>query len=218
MVWDYRYLNEWTVKNDYPLLLISDIIENINTKKVFTKMDLRWGYNNIQIKEEDEWKVAFTILKGLFELTVMFFELTNSLVTFQTMINEILWNLINTVKVASFINNVIVGIEMVKRYDEMVEEVVKRLAENSLYGKPEKCKWKVKEAGFLGVVIGQEEIKIEEEKVKGILNWLTPQGVKDIQKFLGLANYYCWFIKDFAAIARPLHDTVKKDQKWEWTE
>ena len=182
-------------------------------------MDLRWGYNNIQIKERDEWKVAFTIPEGLFEPTVMFFGLMNSPATFQTIINEILWDLINTGKVASFINDVIVRTEEEERYDEVIEEVVKRLAENNLYIKSEKCKWKVKEVGFLGVVIKLEGIKIEKEKVKSILDWPTPQEVKDVQKFLGLTNYYYQqFIKDFAMIAKPLHDMVKKEQKWEWTE
>ena len=83
MVQDYRYLNEWTIKNNYPLPLISDILENIGTKKIFTKMDLRWGYNNVRIKEEDKWKTAFTTLEGSFESTVMFFGLTNSPATFQ---------------------------------------------------------------------------------------------------------------------------------------
>ena len=91
----------------------------------------------------------------------------------------------------SFINNVIVGTETEERHDKTVKEVVKRLVENDLYVKPEKCKWKVKEVGFLGVVIGLEEIKMEEEKMKDVLDWLTLQEVKDIQKFLGLANYYC---------------------------
>ena len=90
MVQDYKYLNEWMVKNNYPLLLISYIVENIGTKKVFTKMDLWWGYNNVQIRGGDKWKAAFTMLEGLFELIVMFFGLTNSPVTFQTIINEIL--------------------------------------------------------------------------------------------------------------------------------
>jgi len=77
MVQDYRYLNKWTIKNNYPLSLISDIVENIGTKKVFTKMDLRWGYNNVWIKEGDEWKAAFTTSEGTFKPTVMFFGLTN---------------------------------------------------------------------------------------------------------------------------------------------
>ena len=108
MVQDYWYLNKWMVKNNYPLPLISDIIENIGTKKVFMKLDLRWGYNNVIIKEENEWKAAFTILEELFEPTVMFFGLMNLLAMFQAMINELLRNLINTEKMRSFIDGVMV--------------------------------------------------------------------------------------------------------------
>jgi len=119
--------------------------------------------------------------------------------------------------VASFIDNVIIRMKAEEEYDELVE-VVKRLAENNLYMKTEKCKWKMRKVRFLGVVIGPEGIKMEEEKMKGVLDWLTLKCVKNIQKFLRLANYYYQFIKNFAAIARPLHDIVKKDQKWEWIE
>ena len=139
MVQNYRYLNKWTTKNNYSLPLILDIVENIGTKKVFTKLDLQWEYN-IQIKEKDEWKTAFMTLEKLFKPTVMFFGLTNLLAIFQTIMNKILQNLINTGKVASFIDDIIVGIEEKEEYDEVVEEVVKRLAENDLYMKLEKCK------------------------------------------------------------------------------
>ena len=128
------------MKNNYPLLLISDILENIGTKKVFIKMDLRWGYNNVRIKKGDEWKTTFMISEGSFEPTVMFFGLTNSLATFQTMMNKLLRDLINTGKVAVFIDDVIVGTESEEGYDELVVEIVKRLEENSLYMKLEKCK------------------------------------------------------------------------------
>jgi len=218
MVQDYRYLNEWTVKNNYPLPLILDVLKNIGTKKVFTKMDLRWGYNNVRIKEGDDWKAVFTTPEGLFEPTVMFFGLTNSPAMFQAMMNELLRDLMNTGKVAVFIDDVIVGIEIEEGHDELVAEVIKRLEENDLYVKPEKCKWKVREMEFLGVVIGLERIKMEKEKVKGVLEWPTLKCVKDVQKFLGLANYYGWFIEGFATVARPLHDLVKKDKKWDWTE
>ena len=213
MVQDYRYLNEWTVKNNYPLPLISDVLENIGTKKVFTKIDLRWGYNNVRIKKGDEWKVAFTTPEGSFKPTVMFFRLTNSPATFQAMMNELLRDLVNTGKIAVFIDNVIIRMETEEGHDEIVVEVIRRLEENDLYVKPEKCKWKVREVEFLGVVIGLEGIKMEKEKIKGVLEWLTPKCIKDIQKFLGLANYYCQFIEGFALIARPLHDMVKKDKK-----
>ena len=218
MVQDYRYLNEWTIKNNYPLLLISDILENIGTKKVFMKIDLRWGYNNIRIKERYEWKAAFTTPEGTFEPTVMFFGLTNSPATFQAMMNELLRDLINIVKVAAFIDDVIIETETGEGHNELVAEVIRRLEENDLYVKPEKCKWKVREVEFLEVVIGPEGIKIEKEKMKEILEWPTPKCVKDVQKFLGLANYYHWFIEGFASVARPLHDMVKKNKKWDWTE
>ena len=137
---------------------------------------------------------------------------------FQTIINELLRNLVNTGKVVVFIDNILVGIEGKKGYDKLVEEVIKQLAENNLYVKPEKCRQKVREVEFLGVVIGLEGIRMEKDKVRGVLDWLTPKCVKDIQKFLGLANYYYQFIQNFVFIARPLYNMVKKDQKWDWTE
>ena len=104
--------------------------------------------------------------------------------------NELLRNLINTGKVATFIDDVIIRIEIEEGHDKIVAEVVRRLEENDLYVKPEKCKWKVRKVGFLRVVIEPEGIKVEEKKVKRVLDWLTPKCVKDVQKFLGLVNYY----------------------------
>ena len=133
-------MNEWTIKNNYPLSLISDVLENIGTKKLFTKMDLRWGYNNVRIKKGDEWKAVFTMPEELFELMVMFFGLTNSPATFQAIMNELLRDLINTGKIAVFIDDVIVGTEFEEGHDELLVEVIKRLKENDLYVKSEKCK------------------------------------------------------------------------------
>ena len=190
IVQDYKYLNEQTIKNNYLLPLISDVLENIGTKKVFMKMDLRQGYNNMRIKEGDKQKAAFTIPERSFEPTVMFFGLTNLLAMFQAMMNKLLRDLINTGKVVAFINNMIIETETEKGHDEIVVEVIRRLEKNDLYIKLEKYKQKVREVGFLGVVIGPEEIKMKEEKVKGVMEWPTLKYVKDIQKFLRLANYY----------------------------
>jgi len=145
-------------------------------------------------------------LEGLFEPIMMFFKLTNSPVIFQTIINKILWDLINTREVVSFINNMIVGIEKAEEHDEVVDEVVKRLAENNLYVKDERSRilrssdWtrrdknrKCKDKGSIGLVISNE--------------------VKNVQKFLELANYYRQVVKYFASIARLLYNLVKKDQK-----
>ena len=134
--------------------------------------------------------MAFTIPEGSFEPMVMFFGLTNLPATFQTIMNKLLRDLINIGKVAAFIDDVIIGMETEDRHDEIMAEVVRRLEENNLYMKPEKYKWKVREVGFLGVVIGPEGIKIEEEKVKGVLELPTSECIKDMQKFLGLVNYY----------------------------
>ena len=197
IVIDYCSLNNQTVKNNYPLPLITDLIDNMESKRVFTKMDLWWGFNNVRIKEGDEWKGAFTMHIEFFEPTVMFFGMTNSPATFQVMINEILRDMINEGKVAAFVDDVLVGTEMEEGHDEIVEEVLKQLEENDLYVKPEKCVWKVRKIRFLGVIIGPSGIEMEKEKVDGVLSWLEPKNVQDVRKFLGLANYYRRFIKDF---------------------
>jgi len=131
------------------------------------------------------------------------------------MMNEILRDMINEGKVAAFVDNVLVGTEIEEGHDEIVEEVLKQLEENDLYVKPEKCVWKVRKIGFLGVIIGPNGIEIEKEKVDGVLSWLEPKNAKDIRKFLGLANYYRRFIKDFAQIARPMNMLTRKDVKWQ---
>ena len=168
---DYHNLNSQTVKNNYPLPLITELINNMGSKRVFTKMDLRWGFNNVRIKEEDEWKGVFTTHIGSFEPTVMFFGMTNSPATFQVMINKILRNLINKGKVAVFVDDVLVGTETEEGHNEVMEEILRRLEENDLYIKLEKCVWKVRKIGFLGVVIGPNGIEMEAEKVDGVLSW-----------------------------------------------
>ena len=204
------------VKNNYPLPLITDLVDSMGNKRVFTKIDLRWGYNNVWIKGGDEWKVAFTIHVGLYEPVVMFFGITNSPATFQGMMNKILRDMINEGKVAAFVDNVLIGTETEEGHDVIVEEILRRLEENDLYVKPEKYTWKVQKVNFLGVVMGQRKIEMEEDKVAGVLNWPTPKMVRDVRKFLGLANYYRQFVKDFAKLARPLNNLTRKEEKWKW--
>jgi len=146
----------------------------------------------------------------------MFFGMTNSPATFQAMMNKILRDMINEGKVAAFVDDVLVGTEMEEEYDKIVEEVLRRLEENNLYVKPEKCVWKVKKIGFLGVVIGPSGIEMEKEKIDGVLSWPEPRNTKDVRKFLGLANYYMRFIKDFAQVARPMNVLTRKNVKWRW--
>jgi len=213
MVQDYQYINQWMIKNGYPLPLIADILDRVGKRKVFMELDLRWRYNNIRIKEGDKWKIVFTMHIGPYKPTVMYFGLTNSSATFQTMMNDLFCNLINQGDTATFIDNILVATDTEEGHDKLVEEVLKRLEENDLFVKLEKCKWKVREVEFLEVVIEPKGVKMQREKVEGVLNWPVPRNVKEVQKFLGFANYYRRFIKDFARIAAPLHMLVRKEQK-----
>jgi len=162
--------------------------------------------------------VAFTTHVGSFEPVVMFFEITNLPATFQGMMNEIMRDLINKGKVTVFVDDVLVDTDSEEGHDEIVAEVLKRLKENDLYVKPEKYLWKVNKVNFLEVVMGQEKIEMEEKKMEGVLNWPVPKMVRDIRKFLGLANYYRRFIKNFAVLAKPLNMLTRKDEKWRWEE
>jgi len=216
MVQDYQHINEGTIKNAYPLPLISDILDGVGTRKVFTKLDLCWGYNNVRIKEDDEWKAAFTTHIGSYELMVMYFSLTNLPATFQTMMNNLFRDMVNQGSTATFIDDIIVITDTEEGHDEIVEEVLRRLEENNLFVKLEKCRWRVREVEFLGVVIGPEGVRMQKETVDGVLSWPTPRSAKDVQKFIGLANYYRRFIQDFSRVAKPLNILVGKDRKWEW--
>ena len=149
----------------------------------------------------------------VYEPIVMYFGLTNSLATFQAMMNDLFRDLINQGDTATFIDDILVAIDTKEEHDELVEEVLRRLEENNLFVKPEKCKWKVREVEFLGVVIGPKGVEMQKEKVEGVLNWPIPRNIKEVQKFLGLTNYYRRFIKNFARIAAPLHMLVRKEQK-----
>jgi len=191
-------------------------LDGVGTRKVFTKLDLRWGYNNVRIKEGNEWKAAFTTHIGSYEPTVMYFSFTNSSATFQMMMNDLFRDMVNQGSTATFIDDIIVATDTKEGHDEIVEEVLRRLEENDLFVKPEKCKWKVREVEFLGVVIGLGGVRMQKEKVDGMLSWLTPRSAKDVQKFMGLANYYRRFIQDFSRVAKPLNMLVGKDRKWEW--
>ena len=172
----------------------------------------------MRIKEGDEWKAVFSMPEGSFEPTVMFFGLTNSPATFQAMMNDLLKDLVVEEKVTVFIDDVMVVTEMEEGHDEIVEEVLRRLEENYLFVKPEKYVWKVREVGFLGVIIGEDRVRMEKKKVQGVIEWPVLRNIKDVQKFLGLANYYRRFVKDFATIAKLLHEITRKDKKWNWEE
>ena len=150
---------------------------------------------------------------GAYKPTIIYFGLINSLATFQTIMNNLFCNIINQGNTATFIDDIIIAIEIEEGHDKIVKEVLKWLEKNDLFVKPEKYWWKVKKVEFLGVVIGLKGIEMQKEKVEGVLNWLMPRNVKEVQKFLGLTNYYRQFIKDFVKLAAPLHVLVRKEEK-----
>ena len=218
MAQDYCYLNEHIVKNNYPLPLITQLVDKLQGAKLFMKMDLRWGYNNVHIKKNDEWKAAFTCFCGSFELLIMYFRLCNSPATFQAMMNEIFADMDDVVVI--YINDLMIFTKTENQieHDKIVLEMLRCLKENDLFVKPEKCTFCTTEVDFLGMIVGRDGIKMDQEKVKAILEWSEPKMVKGVRSFLRLANFYQRFIKDYAKVARPLHDLMKKENPFHWKE
>ena len=215
MVQDYRYLNEHTVRNNYPLPLISQLIDKLKGSQYFTKIDLWWGYNNVWIKEGDEWKAMFICHRGSYEPTVMFFGLCNSPATFQTMMNKIFADMEDVVVV--YIDDIMIFTKgSLAEHQAKVKEVLQRLRDNDLFARPEKCSFDKTEVEYLGMFINRDSIRMDDSKVKAITDWPVPTMVRSIRSFLGLANFYRWFIKDYAMLAKPLTDLTQKDKAFTW--
>jgi hypothetical protein len=197
---DYRQLNKYTKKNRCVVPLIKDIINRFKSARYFTKMDVRWGFNNIQIKEGHEERAAFVTHRGLFEPTVMQFGLCNAPVTFQAFMNEIFREEVLAGEVQVYIDDM--GIATMTREENcrITRKVLERLAENNLYLRPEKCEFERKEIKFLGMIISHNQIHPNLKKVKAIQDWPIPKSKKHVQQFLGLLNHFCRFIKDFAKL------------------
>src|SRR5881394_4664334 len=180
-------------------------------------MDIRWGFNNIRIKEGDEWKTAFRTKEGLFEYLVMPFGVKNGPATFQRFMNDIFHDLIDVTMVV-YMDDILVFSEDRISHTEHVREVLTRLRENHLFLKPHKCQFYVTTTSFIGIVISPEGISMEKEKIKAIMEWPVPATVKQIQSFLGFANFYRRFVNNFSTIAKPLTELTKKETKWKWEE
>ena len=187
---DYRKLNESTIKNQYPLLLIGELVDKLKGSRIFTKLDVQWGYNNVQIKEGDEWKAVFRTNQGLFKPTVMFFGLTNLPATFQAMINTLFHNLIQQGKVVIYLDDILIFTKDIIEHRIVVKEVLKILRQNKLYLKPTKCKMEKDEIKYLGMIIRHGKVQMDPIKVDTIRNWQQPRTKKALQMFLGYANFY----------------------------
>ncbi|QRW24326.1 Retrotransposable element Tf2 protein [Rhizoctonia solani] len=212
---DYRRLNSMTKKNAYPLPLPQNLIEKLQGAKIFSKFDLRAGYNLVRIKEGDEWKTAFKTKYGLFKYLVMPFGLTNAPAAFQDMMNKIFRDLLD-VYVIIYLDNILVFSLNEKDHEAHVREVLKRLQDNDLFCNIEKCHFHVKKIDYLGFIISEFGIEVNQSKVTDALNWSTPKNVKNIQEFLGFVNFYRRFIPNFGNMAQPLYNLLKKDSNWRW--
>ena len=214
---DYRYLNDWTIKNAYPLPLISELTDKLKDAKYFTKLDVRWGYNNVRIKDGDQWKAAFKTNKGLFEPTVMFFGMCNSPATFQSMMDSIFQDLTDACIVIIYMDDIFLFAKDPQTLEENTKKVLLRLRENDLFLKPKKCEFCKTKIEWLGMVIEEGKITMDPGKLKGIKEWPIPMTTKQVRGFLGFGNFYRRFIKHFSEVAKPLNDLLKKDHKFEWT-
>jgi len=215
-IMDYRALNAITVKNCYPIPKIADLIESLSKASIFTKIDLRWGYNNVHIKEGNEWKTAFITRQGLFEATVMYFGFSNAPATFQSMINNILGDLIHIRLVMVYLDDILIFGTCLKKHRQLVKEVLKRLQFNNLYAKAEKCFFEQSSIKYLSIIISENKVQMDEEKLSGVLEWPVLTKVKQVQAFLGFTNFYCRFIKNFAKMSKPLSNLTKKNCIWNW--
>jgi len=167
---DYRYLNEHTIKNAYPIPNVQTILDKLCGSKYFTAMDVRLRYNNIRIRKQDQWKGAFRTNQGLFEPTVMFFGMCNSPATFQTMMNTIFAPLIAKNLILVYMDDILIHAPTRKQLHKTTKEVLKILQEHDLYLKPEKCQFTKQRLSYLGYIISPDQVQMDPIKLKGISN------------------------------------------------
>ena len=182
---DYRKLNQYTIRNKYPLLLISELIAQLKDANIFSKFDIRWGYNNIRIKEGDQHEAVFKTKYRLYEPNVMFFGLTNSPATFQAMMDHILqpwaekWAL-EDVKGSWYMDNVLVASRNKKKHQQATHELLDILEANDLFLKPEKCVWEQPRMDYLGLILEEGVTRMDPAKIVGIATWPTPTSIKQV--------------------------------------
>lgn len=205
---DYRGLNKVSVKNRYPLPLISEILDRLAGSKIFSKLDIQDAYYRIRIKEGDEWKTAFRTRYGHYEYTVMPFGLTNAPATFQNYIHTALHDVLDVFAIAYLDDILIFSADRASHTDHL-HQVLERLRKAGLYAKPSKCTFYQDRVEFLGFVISQRGISMDPRRVIDIASWELPKTYRDIQVFLGFCNFYRRFIRNYSRIALPLTALLK---------
>jgi transposase InsO family protein len=213
---DYRRLNGITVKNRYPLPRIDDILDQLHGATVFSKIDLQSGYHQVRIAEADIPKTAFRTRYGHYEWTVMPFGLTNAPATFQTLMNSVLAPHLDKFCTV-YLDDVLVYSKTPQEHLHHLRIVLQCLRQHQLYAKLSKCAFGLTSMPFLGHVISGAGISMDPAKVDAITQWPAPTCVLDLQRFLGLANYYRRFVKDYSKVAAPLTALSTPATKgWPW--
>ncbi|KAF8751868.1 hypothetical protein RHS01_08603 [Rhizoctonia solani] len=197
LVVDYRRLNNRTKKNVYPLPRPDDLMAQLRGAKVFTKLDLRWGYNNVQVKEGDKWKTAFRTKYGLYESLVMTFGLTNAPAAFQHFMNELFKDLLD-VCVIIYLDDILIYSKDDATHTQHVHKVLRRLMENQLFCKASKCTFHVTSVEYLGIIVSDKGFSLDKLKIQAVQEWPTPTKVKEVQSFLGFANFLRRFVATLA--------------------
>ena len=203
---DYRYLNEHTVKNAYPLPLITELLDKLKGARRFTKLDVRWGYNNVRIRDGDQWKAAFKTNRGLFEPTVMFFGLCNSPATFQALMDDIFGDMISEHIIIVYMDDIFLFAPDEATLTKNMKKVLARLQKNDLFLKPTKCEFNKTKVEYLGMIIEEGKISMDPGKLRGIRDWPPPTTLKQVRGFLGFGNFYRRFIQHFSNLAKPLNN------------
>ena len=212
---NYRGLNSVTVKNRYPLPLISETLNRLSYAKVFTKLDIISAFKRLRIREGDEELTVFRTRFGLFEYLVMSFGLCNGPASFQHYINDTLREYLNDICTA-YLDDILVYSDLVEEHEIHVKRILRKLREAGLQADITKCEFHVSEVAYLGLIVTTTGIKMNPKKVDTVLNWPPLTDVKDIQSFLGFANFYRRFIYDFSKLAAPLTAMTRKNTEFRW--
>ena len=202
---DYHYLNGHTIRNGYPLLLIPKLIDDMKDSTLFTKFDVQWGYNNIRIREEDQWKATFITPFSLYEPTVMFFGFCNAPPTFQAFMNHIFADMISEKWLKIYMDNL--GIHTKDDLDlhhHLTCRVLSRLRQHSISLNISKCSLNTPTMEYLGMIIGQGLICMDPAKLAAIRDWHPPSSIMGVRSFLGFVNFYRKFIPNYSNIVTPI--------------
>ena len=203
MVIDYRLLNAITIKNRYPLPRIDDLMDRLQGAKIFSKIDLASGYHQIKVAECDQHKTAFRTRFGHYEFKVLPFGLTSAPATFMRLMNDTLMPYLDQFVIV-YLDDICVFSKTPEEHLEHVRKVLDLLRQEKLVGKLSKCEFGISSMDFLGHVVSDQGVATDPEKIKSVQEWPTPQNATDVMRFLGLANFYRRFVKDFSKIAAPL--------------